>query len=277
MVIANMQTFFIVGMNMKTSTLIFAALAGALALSTAHASPVPSLDVTFNNNIFSGSGSYAVTIHAPAATGSGVFSEAVLAGRFQGVGSNVKGVSDTIFVQSLNNLYMYCYDIYQNIYGGAKATYTIDYNGETARTLQFLGAVNQVLNVGKKTADPFAWLKPVDGDQGAAIQLGIWESLYDKKGWDIYDNKDGGVFWTTGLANSNSADAQETRMWWSAFSQAIGTARALDARYVMVLRNPNVQDMITGDPPATVPEPGLLGLLGLGLGGLFLTRRKASA
>lgn len=246
---------------MKTYKKVLVTAIGLMAASVSHA--LPTVDVKFDKNIFEGSGYDDVTI-----TASGSKPMSVYAGRFQGTASNVVGVPASIFVDSLNDLFMYCYDIFQEIKGGDSAKYTINLNGEMARTLAFLGAVNTVLSVGK-AYDPFAWLHPANGFQGAAIQLGIWESKYETQAaWSLSD----GSFKASGL----EAGQAKTLQWWNKFSAAIATSDSLDGKYVMVLENAKVQDMITGDP-LPVPEPGGLALFGVGIGGLlFARRRKAS-
>lgn len=81
--------------------------------------------------------------------------------------------------------------------------------------------MNQVLNLGRSKYDPFAWLHPVNGYQGAAIQLGIWESLYDTAGtWKLGD----GDFKASGLENGSSAD-MKTQQWWDAFVGQIDNSK----------------------------------------------------
>ena len=107
-------------------------------------------------------------------------------------------------------------------------------------------------------------MHPKTGYQGAAIQLGIWESKYDSSAdWDLG---------TGGFAAS--ALEAETTTWWNSFKGRIGSSQALDNFAVTTLDNPNHQDMITAAPLFNVPEPGTLALVGAALAGLASARRK---
>ena len=77
----------------------------------------------------------------------------------RGTASAVAGVAPSSFVDSLDDLYMYCYDLYEQVHAGQEADYTINVDGPTARTLDFLGAVNTSSTVAATSwSDPFAWL-----------------------------------------------------------------------------------------------------------------------
>ena len=235
------------------------ALALTAVAATAMADPV--VTVTFDNPIFNGSGydNVDITFRLP---GNTYKTEGAAAGRFQGTASNFGLLNPKIFVDGPSDLFMYCYDIYENFTHGQLVNYTIDFNGATDRTLDFLGAVNWAMSADKNNIDPYAWLHPVNGNQGAAIQLGIWESLYDASGWSLAASD----FKATGL-NGAGNGMLGTGDYWGLFTGVIDSTVALDIKYTMVLRARGAQDMIAGDPPTNVPEPGSLALAGMALFG----------
>ena len=248
---------------MHAFRLPLAALALTVVSGVAHAAMV---HVQFDNPIFNGvpAPSYdAVTITYPAQGTGAPRSVSTAAGRFQGTASNVVGVNPSIFTDSVDDLFMYCYDVYEPVGSGWGVDYTIKLDGEQARTLDFLGAVNAVLNQGKPVYDTYAWLHPTSGAMAAAVQLGIWESKYESGGWDLAS----GSFLATNIDST-------TQVYLNSFLAAIDGASALDGRYAMTLEAAGAQDMITGDPPASVPEPGMPALVAAAATAALWTARR---
>ena len=248
---------------MHAFRLPLAALALTVVSGVAHAAMV---HVQFDNPIFNGvpTPSYdAVTITYPAQGTGAPRSVSTAAGRFQGTASNVVGVNPSIFTDSVDDLFMYCYDVYEPVGSGWGVDYTIMLDGEQARTLDFLGAVNAVLNQGKPVYDTYAWLHPTSGAMAAAVQLGIWESKYESGGWDLAS----GSFLATNIDST-------TQVYLNSFLAAIDGASALDGRYAMTLEAAGAQDMITGDPPASVPEPGMPALVAAAATAALWTARR---
>ncbi len=241
----------------------------ALTLSGAvHAAAVT---ITFDNPIFGGftAGSGAthdnVSITYLKQSGAGSQTAGVAAGRFSGDATDLVGIESSIFVDGVDQVFMYCYDLYEGIRGGQVVRYTVNFDGPTDRTLDFLGAVNYVMHGNSNDwLDPYAWARPLNGLQGSAIQLGIWESRFDtSSAWSV----GGGDFKASGLES-------KTKGWLDEFFAAIPLANSLDKRFAMTLENAGAQDMITADPPSRVPEPGSIALVAAGLASLLGLRRR---
>jgi hypothetical protein len=200
---------------------------------------------------------------------SGAYTLNTTAARFSGNVTAFTGpeLNATSFVDSTSQMFAYCYDLGEFLGGN---TYTAVFGtnpptafGVTQSTLNFLGAVNAYIAGG----DAYDWLHASSAALAAAIQIGLWETLYDN----------GGTFDLT-AGNFRAADvATVTQTELKNILALYGTASALNSALVMTLHTTgrDAQDVITGyRPPQRVPEPGTLALVGLAAALAGVVRRR---
>ena len=214
------------------------------------------------------------------------------AGMFQGIALNASGGFDPeVLYRGPDDVLLYCVDLFQRISAGASPTYEVlalDNAGPNVlaagnghgtarnfdRTLDFLGALNVLLENSFGFGEgAYNWLNPNSGWMSGAIQVGIWESLYESAGTDLSV--------TSGAFSVERLSSQGTQLLSTVFDAVNGAPNgyaysALAPNQVLVLASDTKQDMIVGDPPRPVPAPAPLALIAGGLA-LLVRRREKTA
>lgn len=276
------------------SGLILASAAGLLSSAAqAELISIGDAQIQFANPIFQSTGSDRVRLYYPNAAGN-ERSMVTNAGRFSGSATTDDFNAD-IFYEDADLVYMYCVDLYQSVSSGWNVGYDVHQLTDTGantlttrqhperdfdRTLSFLGALNYTLaesysDLGFGQSN-YNWLNPTANWMSGAIQLGIWESLYEDVGnsnptWDIGS---GDFRVASNGGSGNTMDSRGAELLARTFAN-IGTdgVDALGTQYALVLTSDSYQDVIAGDPPAGVSAPGTVGLMAAGLA-LFRRRRS---
>lgn len=241
--------------------------------TTATAGPIDpdissSVTITFNTPIFTKDWYANVTLSGTDHQGR------VSAGRFSGKASILNNVTEETFVNGVDEVLMYCFDLLQHISPGDKPNYAILFSPtKFSRTLDFIGAINFVLNEERdpsgETFDPYAWVRPNSRAQSVAIQLGLWETKYDSS-WDMSNGSFSVVSvpdFALPVLNSFKARYQNSDN---------KVVKGVAPELVMILEDDTYQDMIAADPPTQVSAPGTAAILLFGLALLRRVRRYAN-
>ena len=182
----------------------------------------------------------------------------------RGTASAVAGVAPSIFVDSLDDLYMYCYDLYEQVHAGQRPI-----TPSTSMAPRRAPSIFSVRSITSSTVAATIGVIPSRGFIRPVPSRALRFSSASGKANTIAAGSLGsGSFKASGLETA-------TQNWWLQFRAAVldGAVADLDPSFAMTLEAPGVQDMITGDPQA-LPEPASALLVALGLAGIGAARPR---
>jgi hypothetical protein len=229
-------------MSLKTKSVLLAlGLSSALTAAPAIADP------------------YTVTAWAPAGSGRVHISKTnAPTNTYNGYGGGFIMANQT--PGSTQSFISWCVDIFQSV-PGSSGNYTQNIGG-TNLSAQIRNELGRLATLALTQATATG---PNSGNIAAAFQLAIWEILYDTSG--SYSLGSGNF--QALLPNTNSLAYSTANSWLNTLT----TNSSMTSAYTInTYTSGTFQDQVTF---TSVPEPSTLGLVGLGLIGTFLMRRRS--